>query len=91
MISIAHAQATGGNSDMFLSLLPFLIISIPFACANYFLAKRLGKSPMTWAVLSLIPLFSWGFNIYVWYTTAFTVLDRLAALSAGRAANSAGQ
>ena len=44
------------NGGMFLSLLPFFILSAPFAVVNYFLAPRLGKSGGLWGVLFFDPI-----------------------------------
>jgi hypothetical protein len=63
-----------------LSLAPFIVIGIPFAVANSYLAPRLGKSGALWAVLSLIPVFNFVFIWYAIYRMAFSVLDRLTAL-----------
>jgi len=68
------------DSDMVMSLVPFIVVGIPFAVANYYLAPRLGKSAARWAILSLIPLFNLVFIWYVIYRMAFSVLDRLAEL-----------
>lgn len=68
---------TGG---LIVQLLPFFIICIPVATINYFLAQRLGKSPVLWAVLSAIPVFNFFFIWYTWYRAIFTILDRLKAI-----------
>jgi hypothetical protein len=68
------------DRDMLISFVPFIVIGIPFAVANSYLAPRLGKSATLWAVLSLIPVFNFVFIWYAVYRMAFSVLDRLAAL-----------
>lgn len=72
----------GGSGHTFISLLPFFLLSIPFAFGNYFLARRLGKSQVAWVIFSLIPLFNYFFGIYVAYTVVIQVLDNLRAISA---------
>jgi hypothetical protein len=68
------------DRDMVMSLVPFIVVGIPFAVANYYLAPRLGKSAARWALLSLIPVFNLVFIWYAIYRMAFSVLDRLAEL-----------
>jgi hypothetical protein len=72
----------GGSGDVVVSLLPFFLLSIPFAFGNYFLARRVGKSQVAWVIFSLIPLFNYFFGIYVAYTVVMRVLDHLRAISA---------
>ncbi|WOH49294.1 hypothetical protein [Bradyrhizobium sp. sBnM-33] len=65
-----------GNS-MLISLLPFLIMSIPVAICAAALAPSLGKSRALWAILCLIPLINLFFLYYVFYCVSARVLDRL--------------
>ncbi len=37
-------------------LLPFMLIGIPFAIGNYFLAKRIGTNEIIWVILSILPI-----------------------------------
>ena len=69
------------DNSMIMSLLPFFLISIPFAILHYFLARRLGKSPVLWLILSFIPLFNFFFITYALYRAIFTILDRLDKVS----------
>ncbi len=69
------------DSSLLVSLLPYIIISIPLAVGNFFLARRLNRSPVLWAILSLIPLFNLGFVWYAAYLVAFRILDRLDAIA----------
>jgi hypothetical protein len=55
------------------SLLPYFIISIPFAVGNHVLAGRLGYNQVLCGVLSLIPLV----NLFVWVWILYSVLIRL--------------
>lgn len=70
------------GAELLISLIPFMVLSIPIAIVNYFLARRLGKSPALWLILSLIPLFNVYFWWYALYATAFTILNRLDKISA---------
>jgi hypothetical protein len=64
-----------------------IIISIPFAIGNFFLARRIdGGSPVLWLVLSIIPIVNFLFIYYVGYKVVFTVLDHLRALGGCREA-----
>ena len=58
-------------------LLPFLLIGIPFAIGNYFLAKRIGASQLIWVLLSIVPIVNLLFMHYVMYKTVYAILDRL--------------
>lgn len=69
------------NASMVMSLVPFMLISIPFAIGNYLIADRLGKSKGLWVILSFVPGISFLFGIYVFYITAITILDRLKLVS----------
>jgi hypothetical protein len=68
--------------ELLAQLIPLVTISIPFAIGNGFVAKRLGRSPALWVILSLIPLVNFFFTIYVAYTVVLRVLERLDGLSA---------
>ncbi len=57
--------------------LPMLLIALPFAIGNYFLAQRLGQQPWLWALLTLIPIVNYFFMLYVAYMVVYAVLDRL--------------
>ncbi len=58
-------------------IVPFLLLAIPFAIGNGFLARRLNRNAALWVILTLIPLVNWFFAIYVVYTVVFHVIDRL--------------
>lgn len=69
--------------------MPFLwmvLVFVPFAIGNHFLAGRLNREPWLWAVLTLVPLVNYFFLLYVGYTVVYAVLDRLAALQPGAGA-----
>ena len=58
-------------------LLPFILIGIPFAIGNYFLAKRIGTNEIIWVLFSIIPIINLMFMYYVVYKTLYAILDRL--------------
>jgi len=58
-------------------LLPFMLIGIPFAIGNYFLAKRVGTNEIIWVILSILPIINLIFMYYVVYKTVYAILDRL--------------
>ena len=58
-------------------LLPFMLIGIPFAIGNYFLAKRIGTNEIIWVILSILPIINLIFMYYVVYKTIYAILDRL--------------
>jgi len=68
------------DGGLLVSLLPMFILSIPLAIANYFLAFRLGKNGLLWAILTMIPLINFFAFWYLIYSAAFSALDRVAAL-----------
>ena len=76
MPAFAQAADAAPGAEALASLLPLLLISIPIAIGNYFLAKRIdGASPVAWLVLSLIPLVNFAFWYYIAYKVVFNVLD----------------
>ena len=78
---------TGAAGAALFSFLPFLMIGIPLAIGNYFLARRIdGASPVLWCILSIVPIVNFVFFYYVGYKVLFAVLDHLRALRGGRSA-----
>jgi hypothetical protein len=73
---------SGTTIIQFLPLFVFLLVSIPFAIGNGYLAPRLGKSAAIWVILTLIPIINSFFAIYVFYKVIFAVLDRSARAAA---------
>ena len=70
-----------------MSIIPLLMLvfmSIPFAIGNFFLAKRLEKSSVVYAVLSLIPLVNYIFFLYLAYIVLFKILDQLRVINEER-------
>jgi len=64
----------------FIPLLAFILIAILFAIGFAKIAGRMGKSPVLWAVLSLIPVVNYFFWIYAMFVILIYVLDRLNAI-----------
>ena len=73
---------TSSGAEMLMSLLPYLLVSIPIAVGNYYLAPRVGKNRTLWVILSFIPVFNVLFWGYVWYIVAIRILDYLNKISA---------
>jgi hypothetical protein len=71
--------AMDDSTYQLLQIVPFLLISIPFAIGNGYLASRLGRNALIWVILSLIPLVNYVFFIYVAYQIVFFVVDRLSS------------
>jgi hypothetical protein len=74
------------TANTLIQLLPFVLIAIPFAIGNGFLAVRLDRNAPVWVILSLVPIVNFWFGIYVAYQVVFFVIDRLKGTSAKPAA-----
>lgn len=59
------------------ALIPYLVISLPFAIGFYFVAQRMGRTALLWAVLALIPFINFFFWIYASFAIVLHILDRL--------------
>ena len=75
-------MSNSGGDNMIVSLIPFLLLSIPFAVGCYFLAPRLGKSRALWVILALLPVYNFFFWGYIWFAVSIRILDQLAKISA---------
>jgi hypothetical protein len=64
------------SNSVILSLLPFIILSIPLAWGNYFLASRTGRSGILYVVLTLIPVIGNVITIYLFYRAILYAVDR---------------
>lgn len=69
----------GAGNDMVLSLLPFLILSIPLLWGNYLLASRTERSGILYIVLTLIPVIGVVATIYLFYSSILFAIDRAKA------------
>ena len=67
--------------ETIVSLIPLIIITVPFAIGNYFLAPRLKKSSVKYVFLSIIPVVNYIFFLYLGYIILFQILDQLKELS----------
>jgi hypothetical protein len=65
-----------GQSDTLMSLLPFLIGSVPLAWGNYLLAKKSGRTGAVFVVLTMVPLVGYVTTIYLFYSCVIRLLDR---------------
>ena len=54
-----------------------MILFLPFAIGNFYLAKRFNKRGNVFFILSLIPVINIWMFLYVLYLTIFKVLDTL--------------
>lgn len=60
-----------------MSLLPIVLISIPFAIGAYFVAGRMARSRPLWVILTLIPFVNFLFYVYAMFAVLLYILDRL--------------
>lgn len=71
------------------NLIVFIVMAIPFAIGNYYIAKALHRPVPIWVILSLIPLVNYFFFVYVVYVVILHLIGSLgqiaAALPAARA------
>jgi hypothetical protein len=73
----AGAQSSGADApDMILPLLPFLILGVVLAWANYLLATKSGRSGIPYVILSIIPIVGFIATGYLIYTSLYRALDR---------------
>jgi len=66
----------------FFPLLFLIVVGVLFAIGFAKIAGRIGRSPVLWAVLSLIPLVNYIFWIYATFVILLYMLDRLNGISA---------
>ena len=59
------------------TMIPFILFGLPFAIGFYFVAERMGRHPLLWAVLMLIPFVNFFFMIYAMFATLLYILDRV--------------
>lgn len=59
------------------ALIPIVLFSLPFAIGFYFVAGRIGRHPLLWAVLTLIPFLNFFFFIYALFTILIHILDKV--------------
>ncbi len=63
------------------SILTYVVIAVPFAIGNGYLAARLGRNVPVWVVLTLIPIVNYIFIVYVGYVVLYRILDCLKEIS----------
>jgi hypothetical protein len=59
------------------ALAPLFLFGLPFAIGFYFVAGRMGRHPLLWAVLMLIPFVNFFFLIYAMFAILLYILDLL--------------
>lgn len=59
------------------ALVPIVLVSLPFAIGFYFVAGRIGRHPLLWSVLMLIPFVNFFFLIYASFAILLHILDKL--------------
>jgi hypothetical protein len=64
------------SNSLIVSFLPFLILSIPLAWGNYYLASRTGRSGVLYVILTLIPVIGNLVTIYLFYRAVLFAVDR---------------
>lgn len=63
--------------DTIISLVPMFIMQLIYAVFVAQVAKRTGKNPIVYVVLTLIPILGAFFVIYVLWTTVLWALDSI--------------
>lgn len=59
------------------ALVPIVLFSLPFAIGFYIVAGRIGRYPLLWAILTLIPFINFFFFIYAMFTILIHILDKI--------------
>ena len=62
-------------------LFSFTLIALPFAIANFFLANRINKNGIIFAILTLIPIIGYISTIYLFYKGLFYAIDKAKNIS----------
>lgn len=70
-------EQQAGDAGVVASLLPLLLISVIFAIAGFLIARRKGKNPALFTVLSFVPLINITVICYLVALTDQEVYDRL--------------
>lgn len=70
------------NTNLFVSLIPFLLITLAIGVIGYFLAKDKGRSAFRWAILCVIPGFGYCFLAYLVGCTNLRLEAKLDAILA---------
>lgn len=70
-------------------ILAFVLIAVLFAFGFAKIAGRVGRSPVLWAILSLIPIVNYFFWIYAFFVVVLHMLDRLNAIGPAAASSAA--
>lgn len=73
--------------DTLISFVPMFIMQLIYAVFVAQVAKRTGKNPIVYVVLTLMPIIGAFFVIYVLWSTALWALDSINELKNGVSAN----
>ena len=63
------------------TILTYVVIALPFAIGNGYLASLLGRNVPVWVILTLIPIVNYVFLVYVGYVVLYRILGYLKDLS----------
>lgn len=71
-----------GHSQWYdlLSLVPLLVMMVPLAIGFTFVAGRIGRNQVLWAIMSLIPFVNYFFWMYAWFVIVLYIIDKLKAI-----------
>ncbi len=67
----------GSKLELFVTLLPLIAISVPFAIGFYHVAKKIGRNKTAWTILSLIPIVNYFSWIYFFFVILIWIFDKL--------------
>lgn len=69
------------------SLIPMMVLSIPYAIFAGAMARRLNGETVLWVILALIPIVGFFFFWYLLYRIVTGILDRIEAVGSRPAAS----
>jgi hypothetical protein len=80
-----QVSATSGHPSslaMLIQILPILFLAIPFLIMNGVIAKRKGRNPVEFVLLSLIPLVGMFITLWLVSLSDISVIKEIEALKA---------
>lgn len=80
-ITPAFAQAVGSGSDIFTSILPLIIFTLPFAFGVLQVAPKFGRRGWLWFVLFVIPMVNVAAMPLFIILVAGDLIDKLGSIS----------
>jgi len=69
------------EASLVISLIPLIILMLPFAIGVAYLAPKMGRNPWLWGILLLIPIVNFVVIYVFLFLVAGAVLDKLNALN----------